>query len=100
MSTKISLSKAIKIFHSSSWGILVIFIILISILSFFLYNNIYKAITQSEEIVVLQGQLALEPVDISLFRTILGRIENKKIGQTINFDNLKNPFLPYAVEED
>jgi hypothetical protein len=70
-----------------------------SILSYFLYNNIYKAITQSEEIVVLQGQMALEPVDIALFRKILTRIENKKLGTALNFDALINPFLSYDDEE-
>jgi hypothetical protein len=69
-------------------------------LSYFLYNNIYKAITQSEEIVILQGQLALEPVDIVLFRKILTRIENKKLGTTLNFDALKNPFTQYDGEQE
>lgn len=93
MSTKISLSKVIKFFHTSGWGILAIFAILVVILSYFLYNNIYKAIAQSEEIIILQGQMALEPVNITLFRGILTHIENKKTGTSINFDALRNPFL-------
>lgn len=95
MYTKTSTSKFFRIVRRSIWGIAAIFFITAIILSCFLYNNIYQTIIQSEEIIVLQGQLALEPVDISLFRQILAKIEQKKIGVAINLEELTNPFLPY-----
>ncbi|MEA3272522.1 MAG: hypothetical protein U9P90_02535 [Patescibacteria group bacterium] len=95
MFTKTSTSKIVRIVRKSFFGIIAIFILLILVLSFFLYENIYTAITQSEEIVILQGQLALKPVDISLFRKISKRIEAKKARAEIMLDELKNPFLPY-----
>ncbi|NQU84015.1 MAG: hypothetical protein HQ536_04880 [Parcubacteria group bacterium] len=96
MSTKISTSKVVKIIQSSFWGVTIVFLIIAVVLSFFVYNNIYRSIAQSEEIVVLQGQLALEPVNISLFRGILTKIEEKIVGVVLQMDNVKNPFLPYT----
>lgn len=95
MSTKISTSKIIKILRRSFWPIFLIFLGVVIFLTYFIYNNIYTAIAQSEEIVILQGQLAIEPVDISLFRGILNKIEEKKLGKDISLENIKNPFLSY-----
>lgn len=100
MFTKISTSKIIKIIRKSIYGIGIIFFIIGLVFSIFLYNNIYQTIIQSEEIVVLQGQLALEPVDISLFRNILSKIEEKKIGVAINLEDIKNPFSEYDSENE
>lgn len=100
MSTKISTSKILKMIRNSFWGLLVVFIIGVLILSFFIYKNIYLAITQNEEIIILQGQLALEPVDISLFRSILSKIEQKKIGLDLEEELIKNPFRPYTANNE
>lgn len=45
--------------------------------AYFLYNNFYKVITQSEELVILRQQIAIETVNIKKFDEIMKRIEVK-----------------------
>lgn len=99
MSKKTLVSNLITILYKGKKVALLLFLVVMIFLGFFLYQNIYKAITQNEEIVILQGQLALEPVDISLFRKILRLMGEKKSAPDINAEEMKNPFLMYNAAE-
>lgn len=57
----------------------------------FLYKNFYETITQSEEILILQGKVIIETVDINKFNEVIGKLDQKIMPQPII--NFKNPFL-------
>lgn len=99
MSKKTLVSNLITILYKGKKAASLLFLVVIIFLGYFLYQNIYKAITQNEEIVILQGQLALEPVDISLFRKILRLVREKKSTPDFDITEIKNPFLMYNTEE-
>lgn len=82
--------------------IILISLIIISGLAFFLYNNFYKTIAQSEDIVVMQSEVGLENINTALFEKIQKINENKKAGfpqwltpSLTKWQDLKNPFLSY-----
>jgi len=58
--------------------------------SFFLYKNFFLSISQSEEVIYLRKQVAIESVDIKKFDDIINKI-NKKI-QPKEFKIVNNPF--------
>lgn len=72
--------------------IIVIFltIIILSIVSMFLYKNFYETIAQSKEIIILKEKVALEMVDIDKFNKIMENI-TKKISQK-RLENITSPF--------
>ena len=69
--------------------ILVILIILIS-LSLFLYKNFYQAITQTKEIIILRGKVAVDTVNLEKFDIIINKLTEK-----IAPHELKNIISPF-----
>lgn len=76
-----SLLTAITIFLSM--------IILIAV-SIFLYKNFYQAITQTKEIMVLQGKVALYSVDLKKFDLIIDKLTIKTLPKKLG--SINNPF--------
>lgn len=78
------------IFYSFSGLILISFLILV----FFLYQRFYLTLTQAEEIIVLKSQLALDTLNLELFRKIENNAARQK-KSSLDWAKLRNPFLPF-----
>ncbi len=65
-------------------------VVLLTIVSLFLYRNFYQTITQSEEILILQGKVASDVVNMNKFNKILEKIKNKTESRKLG--EIKNPF--------
>jgi len=64
-------------------------------LSWFLYNNLYQTIAQTEQIIVLRAEVSPYSIDIKQFNTILETLEKKtspEKTEEINWAKIKNPF--------
>ncbi|NQU77764.1 hypothetical protein HQ544_03650 [Candidatus Falkowbacteria bacterium] len=99
LKTKLTLTQIIKL-QIAVLSAAIILAILFA--SFFLYQNIYKTITSTDEIIVLRSQIALETIDTQILNKVLTDIKNKKIVPEINWTTFRNPFLPYTtkIEEE
>jgi hypothetical protein len=84
--TKISLQQL----HLFSYLLIVLIGAFIVFFMFsFLYKNLYQAITQSEEIIILRGS-NIETVDVNKFEGIISGLEKKTVPH--EFGNINNPF--------
>ncbi|MEK7098039.1 MAG: hypothetical protein AAB906_04280 [Patescibacteria group bacterium] len=79
-----------KIAHFAYFTVIILTIFTAYFLFFFLYENIYQTITQSEIIIVLKKEVASETVDINKFNQIIQNINSKGTGNEINMN--RNPF--------
>lgn len=86
--------------------LIIIALVVLSFLTDFLYDNFYKTIGQTDKITLLQKEVALDVIDTGLFEKVQQGIINKKAGNPAfltpsetKWLNLKNPFLPYTVEQ-
>jgi len=66
--------RIISIFYAL---ILTACIIIFTHLSYFIYNNIYQTIYNSDQILILRSMLAIEPVNLDKFNEVIGALENK-----------------------
>jgi len=87
---KIKIGLLLKIYFWTTVGVSFLAVIFISI---FLYKYLYQAVTQTSVIYNLKLELAVEPVNLELFRNIGAKLENKKAPSEIKWEELKNPFL-------
>jgi len=46
-------------------------------LSYFVYNNIYQTIYNSDQILILRSMLAIEPVNLDKFNEVIKAIDTK-----------------------
>lgn len=67
---------------------------ILSFLILFLYNNLYRAITEAEVIVTLRSLYPVEPVATRDFEAIKKVIDDKKIRPRTDWEALRNPFGP------
>ena len=75
--------------------VIIIFIAIVGYLGWFLYNNLYQTIAQTEQIIVLRAEVSPYSIDIKQFNTILETLEKKtsqKNLKKINWSEIKNPF--------
>ncbi len=88
---KISIKLSTKKLVMYSY-LLVFFIILISFIgtSFFLFNNFYQSLSQSEEVLNLSRKVAYESVNINQFEEIIAKLDNKVNTSTPPI--ISNPF--------
>ena len=72
--------------------ILIVFLILglLGISGYFLYENFYQVITQSEEVSKLQRTISIESIDMKTFESVNKKLEEKKIKKDTS--TIKNPF--------
>lgn len=83
-----------KLFNLSTSKIFKYFYLIISIVCFvififislFLYQNFYKTITQTEEIMVLRREVATEDINMNLFDRIIDRLSEKVKEREIELD--------------
>ena len=71
---KISYNKIFFYFYIASALLGVVVLILVSL---FLYKNFYKTITSSQEILILRREVVTEDIDINKFDEIIKKIEEK-----------------------
>lgn len=71
---KISFNLATRIIY---FAIMIVGIIIFSLASLFLYKNFYQTLTQSGEVLILQGEVAMEDVNIEEFDKALEKLNNK-----------------------
>jgi len=57
--------------------IIVISVVVIAIVTLFLYKNFYQTIIQSEEILVLRKEVAIEDINMSKFEKIMNQLQEK-----------------------
>ena len=77
----------------SSWLTMIIIFLTLLILilvSVFLYKNFYQTITQTKKILILQEKVALYIVDMKKFDLIIDRLAKKTLPKKVN--NLTSPF--------
>ena len=58
--------------------------------SYFLYNNFYRSLSQSTEVILLSNKVAFEQIDIAAFDTIMVKLKIKSDLPALT--NTKNPF--------
>jgi len=61
-------------------------------LGFFVYQFIYRTIAQSDEVILLRRQVALEVVDTKTLETVLDNFQTKKELPKIDWLKVKDPF--------
>jgi hypothetical protein len=66
-------------------------------LGIFLYKNLYQSITQSEQIIVLKQEVAPDIIDMNKFNNVLDKLSEKINPEKIEWQHLKNPFIPSAI---
>lgn len=65
-------------------------IVMMAATTLFLYKNFYQTIAQSEEIIILQGKLSIENVDINKFEEVMEKMEKKTAPRQIG--EINDPF--------
>ena len=65
----------------------------LSLLSLFLYQNLYKSITQSEQIILLKQEVAPDTIDLARVDSVLSALKQKVSQKTINWLEIKNFFI-------
>ncbi len=77
----------------SYWITIIITILTLAALilvSGFLYNNFYQAITETKEIIILKEKVALDTIDMKKFNSIIDKLAEKTTPKKLN--NANNPF--------
>jgi len=77
----------------SNWLIIIIIaltIMILIVISSFLYSNFYQTITQTKEIVVLREKVAPYAVNMEKFNLIIDRLAEKTLPKTL--DDIISPF--------
>lgn len=64
--------------------------IILALITFFLYKNFYQTITQTKEILILREKVALDMVNIEKFNSIIDKLTKKTAPKELN--NITNPF--------
>lgn len=86
-------------FNSSSKYLFAIFILLIissfGLLSFFLYNNFYLALSEGKTVYISSSDIAFQKINSDLFAKIIGKINEKNKTSPTDLGVIKDPFLPY-----
>lgn len=67
-------------------------IILIILTLYFIYKNVWEVFSQSKDSNLLQEKVAPAELKIDVFKKIDENLKNKKNEESIDFENLKNPF--------
>ena len=80
---KLKLSYS-KIFCYFNFLIIFFGIIILIFVFLFLHKNFYKTITQSQEILLLSKEVAMEDVDMDKFKKVIKRIEEKIKPRSLN----------------
>lgn len=62
------------------------------VVAFFLYNNVYRTITQSQEVVILKREVAPDAIDIKKVDAIINNIKTKTQGSLSQNMVIKNLF--------
>ncbi len=73
-------------------GSLVLILLALAATGVFLYVNFYKIILQTEEIIIIQTETYLEPVNIAALNQILLNLTAKAEGSKVLISSIKNPF--------
>jgi len=63
----------------------------------FLYQEFYQTIAQVKVVHILQSQISLSRVDVSLYQTVFQNLQAKKKTDPNLLQNLPNPFNPTAT---
>lgn len=58
----------------------------------FLYQRFYLTLTQAEEIIILKSQLAVNDLDVALFKEVQAEEEKAAAARKIDWGRVYNPF--------
>ncbi|OGY43422.1 MAG: hypothetical protein A2729_04600 [Candidatus Buchananbacteria bacterium RIFCSPHIGHO2_01_FULL_39_14] len=102
MKLKLPKIKIAPIIFSLKYIYLIILIMIIGVLTllgYFLYNNLYQTIAQSKEIILLKQEVAPDTIDLKKVNEALAAIEAKTSKKNISWSEIKNPFaITFKVE--
>lgn len=79
-----------KLSSLTATAIILITLIILTVLSLFLYKNFYEAITQTKEIIILRQKVATDAVDLEKFNIIINKLAEKT--KSYELKNIKSPF--------
>ena len=83
------------------YGVLtIIAILLVAWVGQFIYQHFYRTIIQAEAVVVLRQEVAPDTIDVEKVNQVVITIEKKLIGQSINWPQILNPFIPAGGSSD
>ena len=66
-----------KIFSYFYFLMVIIGVVAFIFVSLFLYKNFYQTITQSQEVLILRREVAIEDIDMDKFDAIIKKIKEK-----------------------
>lgn len=93
---KLKLKNPFSLKHFYLVAAILVIAVLIA-LGVFIYQYFYQTITQAKEIILLKSQVAPETINLDEVNKILGLLDKKITSDNINWPEIKNPFLPSAV---
>lgn len=78
----------------SFWITIGTIVTMIGFLVLFLYNNLYRTITEAEMIVSLRSLYPVEPVATKSFEAVKKIIDEKQTRPRADWNAIRNPFGP------
>jgi len=75
---------------------LIIIVIILAILMFFLYNNVYKTLSHAEAVTELEKEVTEEELAREKFKEIMSQMETKKLKSEVNIGFIRDPFEQIA----
>lgn len=96
MKLKIKINSFYQLIKYLNLLILIIFISILACFGCFLYHSVYLSLQRMEKINSLKSDVILtEGIQTDLYQKISENFNKKQRGGEIDFENLKNPFVPY-----
>jgi hypothetical protein len=79
-----------KVTNWITTAIFTITVIILILVSIFLYNNFYQAITQTKKILILKKEVVLDSINMEKFNSIIDELTKKTTPKKVN--DLASPF--------
>lgn len=80
--------------------IAVLIIVVLGVLGWFLYKNLYQTIAQTEQIILLRKEVAPDTINMEKVNTVLKFLDKKiRSTSTVNWTKIKNPFTSFSQSQ-
>lgn len=86
---KLGINFPAKYLYAIAW---LVMIGTIAYLLFFLYENFYKTVAQTDEIILLKQEVASDTLNIQKIDQVLKNLNEKNSTSASDFSSIKNPF--------
>lgn len=91
--SKINFSSILKWLYISTLGLGMVLLVLAI---FFLYEDVYLTIIQAQEIFLFKNEIISETINEALYTKVTKKLQEKNSGPNIDWQKIKNPFVPYV----